>query len=88
MRIRAHGQAIAMLWLIAGVMTLLYLLFWPFSLRLDARVGLSFPRFEVYVRGENLTDTRSNVFYFKSVGNEFFAAGKPLALYCGITFKL
>lgn len=60
----------------------------PFSLRLDARVGLSFPRFEVYVRGENLTDTRSNVFYFKSVGNEFFAAGKPLALYCGITLKL
>lgn len=60
----------------------------PFSLRLDARVGLSFPRFEVYVRGENLTNTRSNVFYFKSMGNEFFAAGKPLALYTGITFKL
>ena len=27
-----------MLWLIAGVVTLLYLLFWPFSLRLDARM--------------------------------------------------
>ena len=55
---------------------------------MDARIGLSFSRFEVYLRGENLTDTRSNVFYFKSVGNEFFAAGKPLALYTGITFKL
>jgi len=59
-----------------------------FSLRWDARIGLSFPRFELYLRGENLTNTRSNVFYFKSVGNEFFAAGKPLALYTGITFKL
>ena len=27
-----------MLWLIAGVVTLLYILFWPFSLRLDARM--------------------------------------------------
>ena len=60
----------------------------PFALRVDARIGLSFPRFELYLRGENLTNTRSNVFYFKSVGNEFFAAGKPLALYTGITFKL
>ena len=49
MRIRAHGQAIAMLWLIAGVMTLLYILFWPFSLRLDARLSPTFGRAEVTV---------------------------------------
>ena len=49
MRIRAHGQAIAMLWLIAGVMTLLYILFWPFSLRLDARLSPMCGRAEVMV---------------------------------------
>lgn len=49
MRIRAHGQAIAMLWLIAGVMTLLYILFWPFSLRLDARLSPTCGRAEVTV---------------------------------------
>ena len=49
MRIRARGQAIAMLWLIAGVMTLLYILFWPFSLRLDARLSPTSGRAEVTV---------------------------------------
>ena len=36
-----------MLWLIAGVMTLLYILFWPFSLRLDARLSPTCGRAEV-----------------------------------------
>ena len=60
----------------------------PFSLRLDARIGLRLSNCEIYLRGENLTDTRSNVFYFKSMGNEFFAAGKPRILITGITIKL
>ena len=38
-----------MLWLIAGVMTLLYILFWPFSLRLDARLSPTSGRAEVTV---------------------------------------
>ena len=38
-----------MLWLIAGVMTLLYILFWPFSLRLDARLSPTCGRAEVTV---------------------------------------
>ena len=38
-----------MLWLIAGVMTLLYILFWPFSLRLDAQLSPTCGRAEVTV---------------------------------------
>lgn len=38
-----------MLWLIAGVVTLLYILFWPFSLRLDARLSPTSGRAEVTV---------------------------------------
>ena len=38
-----------MLWLIAGVVTLLYILFWPFSLRLDARLTPLSGRAEVTV---------------------------------------
>ena len=36
-----------MLFLIAGICTLLYLLFWPFSLRLDARLSAASGRAEV-----------------------------------------
>jgi len=38
-----------MLWLIAGGVTLLYLLLWPFSLRLDARLSPTCGRAEVTV---------------------------------------
>lgn len=60
----------------------------PFRLRLDARLALVFPGWEVYVRGENLTDAPGHSFYFKSVGNEFFACVKPRMLFTGITIKL
>lgn len=60
----------------------------PFRLRLGARVALVFPKWEFYVRGENLADTPGHSFYFKSVGNEFFAGVKPRTLLAGITIKL
>ena len=60
----------------------------PFRLRPDARLALVFPKWEVYVRGENLTDSPGHSFYFKSVGNEFFAGVKPRILLTGITVKL
>ena len=60
----------------------------PFSLRPGASVTLAFPKWEWYVRGENLTGTAGHVFYFKSMGNEFFAAGKPCMLYTGITINI
>lgn len=60
----------------------------PFILRIDARLALVFNRWELYVRGENLADTPGHSFYFKSVGNEFFASIKPRILLTGITIKL
>ena len=36
-----------MIWLIAGVVTLLYILLWPFSLRLDARLSPTSGRAEI-----------------------------------------
>ena len=57
----------------------------PFSARLGACITLAFPKWEWYVRGENLTGTESHSFYFKSMEKEFFAAGKPRMLYTGIS---
>ena len=58
-----------------------------FSARLGACITLAFPKWEWYVRGENLTGTESHSFYFKSMEKEFFAAGKPRMLYTGISLN-
>ena len=60
----------------------------PFRPRLEARLALVFPKWEIYLRGENLTGTVGNTFYFKSVGNEFFASMRPRILLAGISIKL
>ena len=60
----------------------------PFLLRLDSRIALVFPKWELYVRGENLANTPGHSFYFKSVGNEFFAEIKPRIIITGISIKL
>lgn len=60
----------------------------PFSLRFDGRIGLAFSKWELYVRAENLTDVKTRSFYFKSVGNEFFASTKPRIILTGISIKL
>lgn len=60
----------------------------PFTLRWDARAALSLKNWEFSLRSENLTGTETNAFYFKSMGNEFLAAGKPLILMAGITYYL
>lgn len=59
----------------------------PFSARLGACITLAFPKWEWYVRGENLTGTESHSFYFKSMEKEFFAEGKPRMLYTGISLN-
>ena len=59
----------------------------PFSARLGACITLAFPKWEWYVRGENLTGTESHSFYFKSMEKEFFAAGKPRMLYTVISLN-
>ena len=45
--IKPRGQAKAMIWLLLTVLTLLYLLLWPFSVRLDARLSPACGRGEV-----------------------------------------
>ena len=59
----------------------------PFRPRLDGRVALAFAKWELYLRGENLTDTPAYGFYFKSMGNEFLARVKPRILTAGINVK-
>jgi outer membrane receptor protein involved in Fe transport len=60
----------------------------PFRLKVSGRIALVLGDTEIYVRGENLTGTQERSFYFKSVGKEFFASGKPRTIMTGITFKL
>ena len=60
----------------------------PFAWRVGGRLALECSRFEVYLRGSNLAQDRSRTFYFKSIGNDFFALSKPRALILGITLKV
>ena len=60
----------------------------PLSLQLDARIGLAFSRCEIYLRGQNLTDASTHTFYFKSMGNEFLANGKPRTIITGISISI
>ena len=50
----------------------------PFYSTLGAQVSLRMNSVELTLWGRNLTNTRYNVFYFKSVGEEFFSQGAPL----------
>ena len=60
----------------------------PFRLKAGCRIALVFQNWEIYVRGDNLTDVHGSSFYFKSIGNEFYASCKPRTIMIGTTFKL
>ncbi len=60
----------------------------PFYAVLGADLRLSFEWFDLFARGENLTGTDYNVFYFKSVGNSFFQTGKPARFTVGISLDI
>lgn len=60
----------------------------PFSITLGGQVSVSLGKVLLYLRGENLTGRQVRSFYFKSVGNEFFALSKPLRISLGINFNL
>jgi len=60
----------------------------PFRLRTNARIALVINDWELYVRADNLTHEPGRSFYFKSMGNEFFASSKPRIIMTGITLKL
>ena len=49
----------------------------PFYALLNATIRLEHRRWSLGVWGRNLTDTNYNVFYFKSIGNEFVQHGRP-----------
>lgn len=59
----------------------------PYAL-IGADITASFGKFDVFFRGENLTDTDYAVFYFKSVGNSFFQMGRPRRFKVGVSFNL
>ena len=50
----------------------------PFYSMLGAQATLRMINYELTIWGRNLTDTRYNVFYFKSVGEEFYSEGAPI----------
>ena len=50
----------------------------PFYSMLGAQATLRMKNYELTIWGRNLTDTRYNVFYFKSVGEEFYSEGAPI----------
>ena len=60
----------------------------PFYAVLGADVRGHFKWFDVFLRGENLTDADYGVFYFKSVGKSFFQMSKPLRLTIGVTVNI
>ena len=59
----------------------------PVHVRPDARISLSFPRWEIWLRGENLTGSTGKNFYFKSVGREFFSREHPYNILIGISIN-
>ncbi|MBR4687048.1 MAG: TonB-dependent receptor, partial [Bacteroidales bacterium] len=59
----------------------------PVHVRPDARIALSFPRWEIWLRGENLTGSIGKNFYFKSVGREFFSREHPCNIIIGISIN-
>jgi outer membrane receptor protein involved in Fe transport len=60
----------------------------PFRIKAGCRIALVFNEWEIFVHGDNLTDTQGRTFYFKSVGNEFYATDKPRMIMIGTTFNL
>jgi len=58
----------------------------PFYLLADASLRIGHPRYAVDFWGRNLGDCGYDVFYFKSVGNEFVQRGRPRTF--GITLSI
>lgn len=58
----------------------------PLYSLLGAQLQLRMGNYTLSLWGRNLTNTRYDVFYFKSVGEEFFSWGKPLQ--CGVRLNI
>jgi hypothetical protein len=60
----------------------------PFIAQIGADVSVAFRWFDLRFRMDNILNEDYNVFYFKSVGNNFFQRGKPLRWNIGINISL
>ena len=60
----------------------------PFVAQVGADVSVAFHWFDLRFRMDNILNEDYNVFYFKSVGNNFFQRGKPLRWNIGINISL
>lgn len=58
----------------------------PFYTLLDASLRIEHARYAIDIWGRNLTGERYDVFYFKSIGNEFVQRGRPRTF--GITLSI
>ncbi len=63
-------------------------LYQPFYATLGAQVALRMNRTTLTLWGRNLTNTDYNVFYFKSVGEEFYSKGRPLQVGVKLSFNI
>lgn len=60
----------------------------PLYSLLGAQLSLRFDKTTVTLWGKNLTNSDYNVFYFKSVGKEFFSKGAPIHAGIRVNFNL
>ena len=58
----------------------------PFYALFEASVRIEHARYSIDFWGRNLSDKRYDVFYFKSIGNEFVQRGRPRTF--GITVNI
>ena len=59
-----------------------------FSVCLGGRIEAQLGKLTLYLRGDNLAGRQVRTFYFKSMGEEFFALSKPRRLMLGIQFNI
>lgn len=63
-------------------------LFQPSYVVAGADISLEMKMFTLAFRADNITDEKYNVFYFRSVGNDFFQAAKPFRWTVSLRFEL
>ena len=59
----------------------------PVHVLFGGDITLDFGKFDLYVRGRNLSNRDYNTFYFKSMDNSFFQKAKPVSYTAGIRFN-
>lgn len=60
----------------------------PFYALVDASLAVEHPRYGIALWGRNLASADYDLFYFKSIGNEFLQRGKPRTFGITVTIKI